>query len=238
MIVSVLIFTSIGMSVLFKLGVRINTVEVDTGDTAHLEYYEVRQYIKDTGSYRIFIDGSIPESYEAVLDFLKFVKQNADIGTIRLERGNPDILNAYLESGDSALLPESGLDETKLVFIRAVYSYNMKLPPQKRVSFAVGGKCGATGEFVLTEHTYDRSEQIAGLLDISCIYPGNIDCDPLFDIRVDKLRFGSLKKLNWYADFLGTVSGNFGMPEYSGINQPEFYFIWPNRFRAGVERIF
>lgn len=223
---SVLLFTDIGARAVFELGVVMNTEVVDTSDLSYLEYYEVKHYIAKTVSYRVFIDGDNAGSYTAALDFLKFVKQNADIGIIRIDNGDADHLNAYLETGDPAALTDSRLDETELSFVGAVYYYNTKLPPQKRVMFAVGGECGES-EFMLIKNKYDKSYKTDGILDVNCIYPGSRGCDPLFDIRTNKLRFGSTGKLDWYAERLTAVSGNFGQPEFGGINQPEFYFIIP-----------
>ncbi|MCI8386932.1 MAG: hypothetical protein HFE63_00495 [Clostridiales bacterium] len=223
--ISVCLCSEIGAVSAFKLGVRLNTVDVDTSDTAYLEYYSVRSYIPEVNSYRIFIDGSYTESYAAVLDFLKFVKQNTDIAVIRFSGGDTDAVNEYLLSGDISFLYSSGLDVYKQMFIRDIYTYNQTLPPQRRVGYIAGDDVSGAGEFVISERIYDRSEAIEGVLDVSCIYPDNEICDKLFNIDTEAIRFGTLEKLSWYTSYLNSVSGNFGYPEFTGINQPEFYFI-------------
>ena len=217
-----IVFSDIGAVSFFKLGVRLSTEPVDTDDAGYLEYYEVRDYIDTTTGYRMYVGGDAA-GYDAALDFLKFIKQNDEINIIRFETGDAELLNSYLASGDESLLDGAGLDENRLDFVCEIYEYNKLLPPVRKLSFATGS--GGGGEFALIEGSYDRSLQRTGILDISCIYPGSENCDPLFDISADEIRFGSLSGLSFCTEYLSQVSGNLGMPTFDGINQPEFYFI-------------
>ncbi len=250
----VLGFTDIGMGTLFRLNVRLHADTVDISDYAHLEYYDVRGVMDETDSYRIFLCGDVALSYDAALDFLKFVKQNDEIGVVRLATDDPDGVNAYLASGEESSLPEDGLSEGAKGFLRALYTYNQKLPPQKRVTVAAGDAVVGKGEYVLTDRSYDRSDETSGVLSVSMIYPGREGCDPLFNVPKngffvsllkfgqsiapdlmnrlftdtpfrDSIRFGSAKALEKSEKRLEAVSGNFGRPVFDGLNQPAFYFL-------------
>lgn len=212
-------FSGFGASALFRLGVRLGTERVDTSDGAYLEYYDAKKSVLGGSGYRIFLrrDG---ESLAAALDFLKFVKQNdRDVAVIRMDC-EPENLNEYLESGDESLL--ASLDDAGREFVRGVYDLNKKQPPAMRLSFAKPGDPGS-GEFSLEESVWDSSKSRAGVLDVSCIYKGS---DPLFSVGRE-LRFGSLERLSGCIERLENVSGSFGLENYAGINEPEYYFLIP-----------
>ena len=233
-VLAAVLFTDIGAGAAFRLGVRLNSEEVDTSDNAYLEYYDVRSRVGDFGSYRIYIGGD-SDSYAAALDFLKFIKQNDSVNIIRLDSGDADSLNAYLGSGDTELLSACGLDDAASGFVKSVYTYNMILPPQKKLSF-VTGRGAEEGEYIICVQPYDGAEAREGVLDISCIYPGHEDCDPLFDIKVDASRFGSTDALSGYIGYLGAVSGNLGRKTFDGLGQPEYYFIMADPGLKGTEQ--
>ncbi len=229
-LILVCLFTNIGSHTLFRIGVWLNTEDVDVNDTAHLEYFDVKAEINDSDSYRIFMDEAIDGSYEAALDFLKFIKQNTDVNIICMDISELDAVNAYLSSGDSGMLPIS-ISENCAAFLQKLYIYNQMLPPQKRVSIAnemADDRC-----FIIESQRYDRTLTEKGILDVGVIYPDREDCDPLFDVdslSVDhcRIRFGTQERLKRYISVLEALSGNFGMPEFEGVNQAAYYFMIEN----------
>ncbi len=230
-------FSSIGAKAAFRLGVWLNVEEVDVDDSAHLEYFAVKQAIDEYQSYRIFIDERYGGSYDAALDFLKFLKQNTDVNIICMKNIDSESVNKYLESGEESMLP-SEMSNFLRGFIRKLSSYNQILPPQKRVTISADmpeGKC-----FIIENGSYDRAVESDGVFDINVCYPEKEDCDPMFNIdsiALDnvRIRFGTLDSVSWYINYLESVSGNFGMPLFEGINQPDCYFLIESGGQIEVE---
>ncbi|MBE6611162.1 MAG: hypothetical protein E7632_01610 [Ruminococcaceae bacterium] len=227
-LVLIVMFTDVGVHMLFRAGVYLNLEEVDTGDTAHLEYYDAKALLNDTDSYRIFLDESKAGSYDAALDFLKFIKQNTDVNAVCLSTSAIGVLNEYLTSGDAAILSENGITGPRAAFVQKLYLYNQTLPPQKKVSIVNtpdGTRC-----FIVAWGSYDRSAASEGIFDVSVIYPGKEDCDPLFDVdslnlEETRIRFGTVGRLSGYVRILEGVSGNLGRPAFTGLGQPDCFFL-------------
>jgi len=133
-LVIICLFTDIGTHTLFRLGIALDAEEIDITDNAYLEYYDVKAALNDTDSYRIFLDESVNGSYDAALDFLKFLKQNTDVNLVCMKLCDTDAVNAYLESGDPGQLSAAGLTDSGKGFVQKLYQYNQMLPPQKQFS--------------------------------------------------------------------------------------------------------
>lgn len=218
-------FTDVGAHTIFRLGVRMTAEPVDITDTAYLEYYDVKRQLADTNSVRVWLGTDAAAGYDAALDFLKFVKQNLDLTVVRMNVPDADMANQYLSSGDANLLPQTGFDAAGQSFLRMIYIYNQKLPPQKRVTIVNETDAPGTGEFILSAAVYNPAVSAAGVLDVSMIYPGEEGCDPLFDVQAEGLRFGTLTRLAACTSILEAVSGNLGHTPFTGLAQPEFYFL-------------
>ena len=230
------VFTDIGTHTLFRVGVTLDAEEVDVNDTAYLEYYDVKAKLNDTDSYRLFLDETVNGSFDAALDFMKFVKQNTDVNLLCMDIADPEAVNAYLESGNPTALSDAGVVGMRAAFFQKLYSYNQNLPPKKRIT--VVGEMPDARCFVLAQGVYDRSAASEGMFDVSMIYPAAEDCDPLFNVDSlmpagCRIRFGSVERLDDYVQILESASGNLGMPAFDGINQPTFYFIIENEVKEG-----
>lgn len=230
-LILICLFTDIGTYTLFRIGVAMDAEEIDTADNAHLAYYDVKASLNDTDSYRIFLDESVNGSYEAALDFLKFLKQNTDVSLLCADMTDIDKINGYLESGDPNLLLDAGISGARNTFLQKLYLYNQMLPPKKRVTVTddpSDGRC-----YILAFAPYERTAAEEGIVDISIVYPGTEACDPLFNaqsLTVDgcRIRFGVTDRLADYTDILAATSGNMGKPEFNGLNQPKYYFMIEN----------
>ena len=230
------VFTDVGTHTLFRIGVALDAEEVDVNDNAYLEYYDVKEMLNDTDSYRLFLDETTNGSYDAALDFMKFIKQNTDVNVLCIASVSPDAVNEYLESGNSAVLSNSGITGLGETFFHKLYSYNQSIPPKKRIR--VVGEMPEERCFIFAREPYDRSIEVDGIFDVGMIYPAMEDCDPLFNVDSlmvagCRIRFGSVERLDDYVKILEAASGNLGMPAFTGINQPAFYFIIENEVKEG-----
>lgn len=236
-LVAVFVFSRVGAEMIFRVGVRLTSVKVDISDAARLEYYDMKPYIPETEAVRFFMSGNIgieTDEYDAAFDLLSFLKQqDAEILTIRFPEGNEETMRAYLE-GETADAPDGAAKD----FLISLKKLNERLPPKKRLSVRVGSPGGdmlANREFVLTFEKYDASAKIDGVIDVACFRAGEDGCDPLFSVRTDSLRFGSMSALDSYSEYLYRVSGNFGGEAVFEINEPEFYFLFPSNIASSAE---
>ena len=141
---------------------------------------------------------------------------------MRLDSGDEEAIAAYL-SGDGG--PE-GIDDDTLDLADRLKRLNSTLPPQKRVGIRTGAaEIPSDGEYEITSAEYTGVAD--GVLDVGCLYPGTDGCDPLFDVKTDKLRFGCVSDLDAFSGYLSAVSGNFGGERFDGVGIPEFYFLVP-----------
>ena len=107
----VVIFSGIGGTAAFRLGVRAKTCEVDTSDNARLEYYAARPALTGVTSCRFYLRDGDRTSVSAAVDFLAFLKQqDVALDTVRIDSGDEEAIAAYL-SGDGD--PE-GIDAAAL----------------------------------------------------------------------------------------------------------------------------
>ena len=217
------VFSRVGASAAFRLGVRTNTCEVDTSDNARLEYYEVRPALEGVTSCRFYLRDGDRTSISAAVDFLAFLKQqDVAVDTVRVDSGDEELIAAYL-SGEGS---PDGIDDDTLALADSLKRLNSTLPPQKRVGIRTGtAKIPSDGEYEVTSSGYTGGAD--GVLDVGCVYPGTDGCDPLFDIRTDTLRFGCVSDLDAFGGYLSAVSGNFGGERFDGVGIPEFYFLVP-----------
>ena len=230
------IFTDIGTHTLFRVSVAMDAEEVDVNDTAFLEYYDVKAKINDTDSYRMYLDENVYGSFDAALDFMKFVKQNTDVHLLCMDIADPEAVNAYLESGNPAGLSDAGITGLRAAFFQKLYSYNQNLPPKKRI--VIVNEQPEARCFLLVQGAYDHSAASEGMFDVSMIYPAAENCDPLFNVDTMmlagcRIRFGSVERLDGCVKILESASGNLGMPAFDGIHQPTFYFIIENEVKEG-----
>lgn len=219
----VVIFSGIGASAAFRLGVRTKTCEVDTSDNARLEYYAARPALTGVNSCRFYLKNGDRTSVSAAVDFLAFLKQqDVALDAVRIDYGDEEKIAAYL-SGEGA--PE-GIDDNTLDLVDRLKRLNSTLPPQKRVGIRTGAaKIPSGGEYEITSAEYAGGAD--GVLDVGCVYPGTDGCDPLFDVKTDKLRFGCVSELDAFSGYLSAVSENFGGKRFDGVGVPEFYFLVP-----------
>ena len=226
---AVFVFSRAGAETFFRIGVRLKSAKVDTSDAARLEYYDMKPYLGETDAVRFFMSGAggiAVDEYDAVFDLLSFLKQqDAEILTIRFSEGDEEAMRAYLE-GETSDAPDGDMKD----FLLSLKKLNERLPPKKRISVKTGSSDAgkpASGEFMITREKYDAHVKPDRVIDIMCFCSGADGCDPLFDVATDSLRFGSLSALKGYSEYLYMVSGNFGGEAVSGINEPEFYFLFP-----------
>ena len=219
----VVIFSGIGASAAFRLGVRTRTCVVDMSDNARLEYYAARPVLTGVTSCRFFLKDGDRTSVSAAVDFLAFLKQqDVALNAVRIDSGDEEAIAAYL-SGDGG--PE-GIDDDTLDLADRLKRLNSTLPPRKRVGIKTGAaKIPLDGEYEITSAEYTGGAD--GVLDVGCLYPGTNGCNPLFDVKTDKLRFGCVSDLDAFSGYLSAVSGNFGGERFDGVGIPEFYFLVP-----------
>ncbi len=226
----IVMFTDSGTHALFRFGVFLDAEAVDVSDMAYLEYYDVKASLNDEDSYRIFLDETMQGSYDAALDFLKFIKQNTDVNAVCMAQMDAEAVNEYLKDGDMTLLTEAGITGSRRDFLQKLYLYNQILPPQKRVHATnfTDERC-----FIIENAAYDPMLSKDGVVDVSVNYPGMDGCDPLFDVQSllfdgCRIRFGVTERLAGYTKLLETNSGNLGMPAFGGLKQPDYYFLIEN----------
>lgn len=219
----VVIFSGIGASAAFRLGVRTRTCVVDMSDNARLEYYAARPVLTGVTSCRFFLKDGDRTSVSAAVDFLAFLKQqDVALNAVRIDSGDEEAIAAYL-SGDGG--PE-GIDDDTLDLADRLKRLNSTLPPQKRVVIRTGAaEIPSDGEYEITSAEYTGGAD--GVLDVGCLYPETNGCNPLFDVKTDKLRFGCISDLDAFSGYLSAVSGNFGGKKFDGVGVPEFYFLVP-----------
>ena len=174
-------------------------------------------------SCRFFLKDGDRTSVSAAVDFLAFLKQqDVALNAVRIDSGDEEAIAAYL-SGDGG--PE-GIDDDTLDLADRLKRLNSTLPPQKRVGIRTGAaEIPSDGEYEITSAEYTGVAD--GVLDVGCLYPETNGCDPLFDVKTDKLRFGCVSDLDAFSGYLSAVSGNFGGKKFDGVGVPEFYFLVP-----------
>ncbi len=235
--VLIFVFTDLGMGLVFRLGVYLTSEEVDTGDTVYLEYYDAKARAAESHGVRFYMRRDDPDGWTAALDFLKFIKQNTEITVLYMPivTADAESVAAYLADGDSSYLSETILSETEKTFIKALYAYNGKLPPQKRMQvMSVNGAEAQDGGYWICYDAYTPAQHTEGWMDVSVVYAGEASADPLFDLPLSAgaCRFGSLHELEPYTGRLQAVSGNCGRDPFVKLEQAEFYFLISHREAA------
>ena len=138
----VMLFTPQGLSVLYPAVLRFSSEKV-AFDGAFTEYYDIRDEFSDSDVFIVGADTGVSATYEAILDYIRFLKQTADISVIAIDTSTykEDAINLCIASENEAQFQENmkklrdiGRDTKEFYnFVRELYNINSALTPQRKL---------------------------------------------------------------------------------------------------------
>ena len=137
-----MLFTPQGLSVLYPAVLRFSSEKV-AFDGAFTEYYDIRDEFSDSDVFIVGADTGVSATYEAILDYIRFLKQTADISVIAIDTSTykEDAINLCIASENEAQFQENmkklrdiGRDTKEFYnFVRELYNINSALTPQRKL---------------------------------------------------------------------------------------------------------
>ena len=138
----VMLFTPQGLSVLYPAVLRFSSEKV-AFDGAFTEYYDIRDEFSDSDVFIVGADTGVSATYEAILDYIRFLKQTADISVIAIDTSTykEDAINLCIASENEAQFQDNmkklrdiGRDTKEFYnFVRELYNINSALTPQRKL---------------------------------------------------------------------------------------------------------
>lgn len=144
--VVIIAFTHIGEDLIYPFVRRMFAEKIDITDNSYAEYYNIRDYVKQSNIIIIGADGRISGTYNVISDFLKFVKQNININIVALEIKAAEgeiITDCILSQDDIQFLEQikrlenyEGMSIELIPFVESLYKINRIMPPDRKITVA------------------------------------------------------------------------------------------------------
>ena len=139
----VFLFTPNGLSVIYPTILRVSSEKIES-DASFAEYYDVKDDYSSGDIFFLGADLGVGESYTVIIDYLRFLKQNADVCILALDISDykAGLINdcifsegeaAYMEN-IAALRSVGGDTDDFYDFVRALYNINSTLTPKRKIN--------------------------------------------------------------------------------------------------------
>lgn len=140
-----LLFTAQGLFAIYPTVLRMKSEKISQ-DNVFPEYFDVRSEFSHKGLYILGADTGVSASYDVIIDYLRFLKQSAEVSVLSLNISKYDAgkINDCLlaenpeerEKGIKFFRSSKNYSEEFCTFVRSLCQINDRLTPQRKISVA------------------------------------------------------------------------------------------------------